>query len=555
MSIFPSRSRIAAGLCVLTMGALPGHAEPELRVRLRAPETADLVSGRAVLQAEVEPPSGAGLVEVRFVVDGALLAVDVEPPYQALWTDISPDRDHLLRVTAVAEDGSRAYDLVSLPRLGMVQRATVMAYPASFVLLDVTFLGSDGRPVVDVGPEEVRLLEDGKRREVELLEPDDRPLAAELLLDASHSTRPYWEPMARAAELFARTLRPDDRAAVEAFHDESFEIAPLGSPPEAMAAALERFVDWGGGTRLYDALSHAALYTLGSGTTERRALIVLTDGVDQGSRLEAADAREFLLRAGLELHAILFEARTTIWPGVYEKNPEGKEARRVLGRMARATGGATYDPDVLPMEEIFLRIGERLRAQYLLGFTSEGREAPGEPRTIQVKLRRPGSHRAEVRESHFGTEDLGGFLARQLRDSTESRKIFLVGAAGASGDAVAMRALVRALGGEGELEAGVSREARLELLGRGVESIPFLLEGLEDPEIHSAAARVITDILVVLHRGGDLAGLDAAFRALGEGDAAAGRQRVERLQEEDLPAPVPALLREVLAGDPASGVR
>ena len=537
----PAPLRVVVAL-LATLAALPApRAEPGLSVRLREPDRADLLAGGAVLRADVEAPPGVAVVEVRFVVDGALLAVDAAAPYQVVWRRIDTLRDHLLRVTAIADDGSRAYDLVSIPVLGPVFRTTVTARAPSFILLDVTFVSADGRPVVDVLPEEVRLLENGERREIELFEPDARSLAVELLLDASHSTRPHWDPIAQSASLFERTLREGDRAAVEAFHDFSYIIAPMGSPPGEMERAVERFVAWGGSTRLYDALSRAALYTLGPEATQRRALILLTDGMDQGSVMEYEDARDYVLRGGLELHVVLFEAKDTLWPGVYHTDPDGRRAHRLLSRMAAATGGAVYRPSDVPMEEIFLRIGERLRAQYLVGYTSDGASPAGEAQRIDVRLKRPGRHEAHVRRAHFGGEALGRFLARQMQSASEKRRIVAARAAARSHDPAALRALVNALG-----VGGLAEEARLALLGRGAEVLPYLQEALGEAALRERAAAVLVELLVILTRSAHMEDLEEAVIALGEGDLAAGTDMLRELHQAGTSGPTRELLAEVL---------
>ena len=88
-------------------------------------------------------------------------------------------------------------------------------------------------------------------------------------------------------------------------------------------------------------ISRASLYTLSPESAARRALIVLTDGMDQGSTLGPEDAEEYLLRGELQLHAVLFEATIVIWPGVYRKDIDGRRARKVMARMAIIMRGTT----------------------------------------------------------------------------------------------------------------------------------------------------------------------------------------------------------------------
>ena len=88
--------------------------------------------------------------EVTFLVDGSPISIDREAPFEALWDRIDPLRDHLIRVTAEGSDGERAYDLLSIPVLGPVTVVSVTGRAPEFVLVSVTFLDADNRPLTDV---------------------------------------------------------------------------------------------------------------------------------------------------------------------------------------------------------------------------------------------------------------------------------------------------------------------------------------------------------------------------------------------------------------------
>ena len=526
----PRRRRALIGLLALVAVVAQGADDGKLRIRLRQPDGTDLLAGSVTLRADVEGAPAAGIDRVEFLVDGAPLGVDREPPYKISWTTVDPRRDHLVRVTVVAVDGTRAYDLLSIPILGFISRTTVAARAPEFVLVDVTFLDEDGRPLVDVRREEVRVLDTGRNREVELFEPDGRPLAAMLLLDASSSTEPFWEQLARSTRLFAETLREGDRATVEAFHDLSYVVAPMGSPPAELEQAIAGFTEWGGGTRLHDALTRAALFTLGGEATRRRALVLLTDADDQGSMLTLEDAAEYLLRGAVETHAVLFGVPKRFEPrGPYSRIGEIRRAQRKLTRIVGDTGGATYDGEELPLEEIFLRIGERLRAQYLLGFTSDPRRA-GRERSIEVRLKRAGIQQAHVVRSHFAGRSLEEHLALRIAAGSVTERLVAIRAAAMSREPVAIRALIEALGEGGSMEHGVAREARLALLGQRVAAVPYLLERVVSgggPAVPSA--RVLIEVMVLLVRTDGPGDVEEALALLGQGDPVAGIGALERL--------------------------
>jgi len=540
----------AAVTLVAALGRLAHAADPAaITVKIAEPDLTELLSGHLILHADVE--AGKRAVTVSFVVDGAEIANDREPPYEALWAKVDPLRDHLIRVTAVGADGTRAYDLYSVPILGPVERISVTGRTPDFVLVNVTFLNGAGVPVVDVKKEEVEVLEDGKPQSIEVFAPDDRPMAVELLLDASGSTQPFWKDLGESAELFAQTLRPSDRATIVAFNNKFTELAPLGASADALRAATEKFDGWGGSTRLYDALARGALFNLGLEDSRRRTLIVLTDAVDLlQSTLDGSDADIYLRRSEVETHAVLLTP-----PGGFAALSAGVSSevgwrRNLLQKIAQDSGGGSYDTATTPLPEIFLRIGERLRAQYLLGYTSESGRKPGTERQIAVRLKRPGNFRAHVRASHFGGQTLIQYLAAETARGPERRRVLAVQTAALTDDAVAMKAVVAALTQGKDTKAGVAREARLALLDLGVKAIPWLKQGLEstEREVRPRAAEVIVDLLSRLSQKYDRAPFEQALAALGSGDAAAGRELVRGLNGLALPSEAQFRLEELIEG-------
>jgi hypothetical protein len=213
--------------------------------------------------------------------------------------------------------------------------------------------------------------------------------------------------------------------------------------------------------------------------------------------------------------------------------------------LAAVTGGDAYPADEVPMQEVFVRIGERLRAQYLIGFTSDERRPPGRERKIEVDVRRAGLH-ARVRRGDFGGEAFGEFLARQILSGPESQQVVAARAAAMNGHPAAQRALVQALAAGEEIDRGLPREARLALLGADVRSVPYLREGMADARTRARAAGVLVDLLVILARSGRQDELDAAVLALGDGDPDAGRKALRDLRAEDLPDRTESLLQEIL---------
>jgi VWFA-related protein len=144
----------------------------------------------------------------------------------------------------------------------------------------------------------------------------------------------------------------------------------------------------GGGTLLYDAIYLASSEVL-QHQPGRKAIVVLTDGVDRGSRETLEKAVEYAQRADTVVYAVLFpgEEGNDYSHGGYggwggrrgrrypqEQRPDGK---KVLEKIAGETGGRMFQVSKkMKIDQIYAEIGEELRNQYSLGYTPD-RADPG----------------------------------------------------------------------------------------------------------------------------------------------------------------------------------
>jgi VWFA-related protein len=143
----------------------------------------------------------------------------------------------------------------------------------------------------------------------------------------------------------------------------------------------------------------------------RKALIVLSDGVDNGSKVTLEKAIESAQRADTLVYTILFADEQGYgggprmggrrgggrgrYPG---QRPDGK---KVLQRLSKETGGGLYEVSKnLSIERVFLRIEKELRSQYSLGYTSDQTQAGMGYRKIHLAARRKGLV-VQTREGYY----------------------------------------------------------------------------------------------------------------------------------------------------------
>ncbi len=145
----------------------------------------------------------------------------------------------------------------------------------------------------------------------------------------------------------------------------------------------------------------------------RKAVIVLSDGVDTGSKVSLARAIEAAQRADTLVYAILFADEQAYGrgmaggPGVgrhgrYGGGPYGcgggrrypqqrPDGKKILEQMAKETGGGFFEVSKKqPIEQIYDRIQEELRSQYSLGYTPERPDAGSGFRKIRVTAKTKG---------------------------------------------------------------------------------------------------------------------------------------------------------------------
>lgn len=171
----------------------------------------------------------------------------------------------------------------------------------------------------------------------------------------------------------------------------------------------------GGGTTMYDSVLLASDEILKK-QTGRKALILLTDGVDNGSRVTLSTAIESAQRADTLVYSILFEdpqgnmggfggpgmgrrggMGRMPYPGTYG----GPDGRKILEQISRETGGRFFEVSHhLPIDKVFAAIEEDLRNQYSLGYTPD-RTGSGSYRHIHLTTKQTGLT-VQTREGYYG---------------------------------------------------------------------------------------------------------------------------------------------------------
>jgi VWFA-related protein len=261
-----------------------------------------------------------------------------------------------------------------------------------------------GEIVRDLTKDDFSVAENGRPQTIRYFAREsDLPLTLGLMVDTSMSQRKVMDAERAACYRFLdQVLRPNkDQVFIMQF-DMSVQLKQeLTSSLKKLDDALA-FVDTptrrelenqrGGGTLLYDAFVTASQDIM-TNLSGRKALIVLSDGVDTGSEAPIAAAIDAALRADTLVYSILFSdegAYGITLPGVFGRvmTPDGGG---VLMRMSKETGGHFFAVSKKQtLNQVFDSIQDELRSQYSLGYVSDEPVRISEFRHIQLTTRQKG---------------------------------------------------------------------------------------------------------------------------------------------------------------------
>ncbi len=221
----------------------------------------------------------------------------------------------------------------------------------------------------------------------------DLPLTVGLMVDTSMSQARVLESERSASFRFLDQVLRDakDKLFVMQFDLSVMLRQPLTSSRRELEAILpyvdtptrkELQMQTGGGTLLYDAILQAS-DTILKTQANRKAMIVLSDGVDFGSTATLSDAIEAAQRADALIYSILFSDES--FPSF---GPDGKG---VLMRLSKDTGASFFEVSKKQgIEQIYQAIEQELRSQYNLGFISDQPNEISEFRALKISTKQKG---------------------------------------------------------------------------------------------------------------------------------------------------------------------
>lgn len=352
-------------------------------VRILSPVEDAIVSGPTWLRAAVEPPILAS--SAVFFVDGRQVCTAARPPFECAWDAGATIVQHQVRLVVNLVAGGRVVRTARTKGVGFAEKVDV-----DVVQLTVTVTDERGHPVKGLPRSAFHVSEDGLPQALSHFYSEKVPLELIVAVDISGSMGPSLPTLKTAVARFLGAVPPRDRVTLLGFNEDVFTLTRKTTDPVERVRAVNGLVSWGT-TVLYDViLAGAEMLQPLSG---RKALVVFTDGEDQGShttfdeverRLQASDLAVYMIGQG--------------------QGVTSERLKSVMERLARPTGGrALFAGHIDKLEQAFSELLDELSNHYVLGYQPINSVRDDTWREITVNV--DGQTRVRARQGYRATRE------------------------------------------------------------------------------------------------------------------------------------------------------
>ena len=263
----------------------------------------------------------------------------------------------------------------------------------------VTVQNRSGELIHDLSKDDFKLFEDSRPQAIRYFsQQSDLPLTLGLMVDTSMSQEKVMDAERGASMRFLEQMFRENKdhvflmqfdMTIQLRQGLTSSLKPLFDVLPFVDTPTRRELMSGGsaGTLLFDAIIKASKDIM-KPLQGRKALIVLSDGVDVGSEAPLSDAIEAAQRADTLIYSIEFSDASFYGGHIFGG---GNEGRNALMKLASETGGGFFSVSKkLTIEQIFSLIEAELRNQYSIGYVSDKPCTISEFRKIQLTLKQKG---------------------------------------------------------------------------------------------------------------------------------------------------------------------
>lgn len=372
---------IVAGSVTTASTLYAQAADPLPSAQLLAPDRDSYLTGTVQLRASAD--AEAPVAAVAFYVDGRQVCIVESRPFDCEWDAGGEVNAHQVRAIFSLVDGTRSVRTVRTKGLGFADKVNV-----EVVQVTVTVTDDDGNLVAGIPRSAFKVFEDNKPQTITYFASEDVPLELMVAVDISGSMTVAMPRLKKAVKDFLGAVPAKDAVTLLGFNDSVFALTRKSTDPAERVRAVDRLAPWGA-TALYDVIVRG-IELLGR-QTGRKALVVFTDGEDQGSHVALEDVERRLQASDVTLYMI-GQGR-----GVSQDS-----LRKTMQRLTVPTGGRTFTSDsVDELHLAFEELLEELSNQYLLGYPPTNATRDDTWREIRVQVE--GQSHVRARQGYRAT--------------------------------------------------------------------------------------------------------------------------------------------------------
>ena len=366
----------------VTVAAQSPETPSAVRVTIVSPEPNTYLVGGVQLQADVAPPGE--VASVSFFLDGREVCVMTAPPFACQWDAGKDVKERQVRLAVTLKDGSRLTRTMRTRGLDFAGTSEVEA-------VQVTVTVTDGGKFVQGLPRSAfHVWENGRPQSVSGFAAENVPLELIVAVDVSSSMADAMPKLKEAVKDFLGAVPAENQVTLLGFNDSIIPVARKTTNLGERLRAVDRLAAWGA-TALYDAVAQS-IEMLGQ-QEGRKALVVFSDGEDQGSHLTLEEAEQRLQSSDVTLYMIGQGRGVSAAP-----------LQRVMQRLADPTGGRALSTDSIDkLHGAFEELLEELSHQYLIGYQSTNTARDGTWRELRVEVDGPG--RVRARKGYLAAKD------------------------------------------------------------------------------------------------------------------------------------------------------
>lgn len=318
--------------------------------------------------------TGRLLFAISAVVTLIILSATFRGPSIAQTNQQRPDKPKLQKSPSKEKDEEQQQKDDTPIRIG-----------TDLVLLDVTVVDPANKPVMDLKQNEFTVTEDKLPQKIEFFSREQVPVSLVFAIDTSGSMRPKLESVVKASTNLVKEGRNGDEMAVIEFKDQPELLEEFTGDVNDVIDTLNGLVA-SRQTAMLDALYLAADYASKEGKNRRKAVLVVTDGLDNDSYYKFNEVVSHLREIDVQIYLIGFTRDLEKDSGLFKKSQKDK-AETLLTKLGEETGGKSFFPQELSeVHAIAEQISTDLRTQYSIGYYPTNSKKDGTFRAVRVQV-------------------------------------------------------------------------------------------------------------------------------------------------------------------------